>query len=61
MIEGKSESQMVTEFEQFTNQELLANGTPNELLTTYEQADPASMSVGGLTRYWRKYHPEKVS
>ena len=60
MIEGKSESEMVTEFEQFTSEQLLANGTPKELLATYEQADPASMSVGGLTRYWRKYHPEKL-
>ncbi len=60
MIEGKSESEMVTEFEQFTSEQLLANGTPKELLATYEQADPAFMSVAGLTRYWRKCHPEKL-
>jgi glyoxylase-like metal-dependent hydrolase (beta-lactamase superfamily II) len=60
MIEGKSESEMVTEFEQFTSEQLLANGTPKELLATYEQADPAFMSVAGLTRYWRKWHPEKL-
>jgi glyoxylase-like metal-dependent hydrolase (beta-lactamase superfamily II) len=60
MIEEKSEAEMVTEFAQFTIRELLANGTPSELLATYEQADPASMSVAGLIRYWRKYHPDKV-
>ncbi len=60
MIEGKSESEMVTEFKQFTSEQLLANGTPKELLATYEQADPAFMSVAGLTRYWRKCHPEKL-
>jgi preprotein translocase subunit Sec61beta len=27
---------------------------------TYEQADPGSMSVAGLIRYWRKHHPDEV-
>ena len=40
-------------------QQLLAAGTSNEELATYEQADPASMSVAGLSRYWRKYHPDR--
>lgn len=60
MLEGKSEAEMIPEFEQFTVEQLLAYGTPKELLATYEQADPASMSVAGLTRYWRKYHPDQV-
>ena len=60
LLEGKSEAEIVPEFEKFTVQELLAEGTPNEDLETYEQADPASMSVAGLARYWRKYHPEQV-
>jgi glyoxylase-like metal-dependent hydrolase (beta-lactamase superfamily II) len=60
LLEGKSEMEIIPEFEKFTEQQLLADGTPNEDLVTYEQADPASMSVAGLTRYWRKYHPEQV-
>jgi glyoxylase-like metal-dependent hydrolase (beta-lactamase superfamily II) len=60
LVEGKSELEIVAEFEKFTVQELLAAGTPKEDLVTYEQADPASMSVAGLSRYWRKYHPEQV-
>jgi glyoxylase-like metal-dependent hydrolase (beta-lactamase superfamily II) len=60
LLEGKSEMEIIPEFEKFTVQELLAGGTPNEDLVTYEQADPASMSVAGLARYWRKYHPEQV-
>jgi glyoxylase-like metal-dependent hydrolase (beta-lactamase superfamily II) len=60
LLEGKSEAEIVPEFEKFTVQELLSNGTPNSNLLTYEQADPASMSVAGLTRYWRKFHPEQV-
>ena len=51
---------IIPEFERFTVQELLADGTPKEDLPTYEKADPASMSVAGLSRYWRKYHPEEV-
>jgi glyoxylase-like metal-dependent hydrolase (beta-lactamase superfamily II) len=60
LLEGKSETEIVPEFEKFTVQELLADGTGTEDLPTYEQADPASMSVAGLARYWRKYHPEEV-
>jgi glyoxylase-like metal-dependent hydrolase (beta-lactamase superfamily II) len=61
LLEGKSEAEIIPEFEKFTEQELLADGTPSEDLITYEQADPAAMSVAGLTRYWRKYHPKQVS
>jgi glyoxylase-like metal-dependent hydrolase (beta-lactamase superfamily II) len=60
LLEGKSETEIIPEFEKFTVQELLAAGTPNEDLVTYELADPASMSVPGLARYWRKYHPAEV-
>ena len=59
-LEGRSEAETIPEFERFTVQELLSEGTPVEDLATYERADPASMSVAGLARYWRKYHPEQV-
>jgi glyoxylase-like metal-dependent hydrolase (beta-lactamase superfamily II) len=60
LLEGKSETEIIPEFERFTVQELLADGTPKEDLPVYEKADPASMSVAGLARYWRKYHPGEV-
>ena len=60
LLEGKSETEIIPEFEKFTVRELLAHGASNEDLLTYEKADPASMSVAGLARYWRKYHPEQV-
>jgi len=60
LLEGQSETEIIPKFEKFIVQELLADGTPNEDLATYEQADPAAMSVAGLARYWRKYHPEQV-
>jgi glyoxylase-like metal-dependent hydrolase (beta-lactamase superfamily II) len=60
MCEGKSEAEIIPEFQAFAETELRAGGATEEGVRTYEQADPASMSVGGLTRYWRKHHPEQV-
>ena len=60
LLDGKSEAEIIPEFQKFTESELLSGGATNDDLSTYEQADPASMSVAGLSRYWRKYHPEQV-
>jgi glyoxylase-like metal-dependent hydrolase (beta-lactamase superfamily II) len=60
LFEGKSETEIIPEFQKFTESELLLDGAKQEDLSTYEQADPASMSVSGLMRYWRKYHPAQV-
>lgn len=54
LVESKSETEIIPEFQKFTESELLSNGAKPEDLSTYEQADPASMSVSGLIRYWRK-------
>jgi glyoxylase-like metal-dependent hydrolase (beta-lactamase superfamily II) len=59
--EGKSEGEIVPEFAKFTEQELLTAGAPPGDLATYEQADPAFMSVAGLSRYWRRFHPEALA
>jgi glyoxylase-like metal-dependent hydrolase (beta-lactamase superfamily II) len=58
--EGKSEREIIPEFELFVQRELLAGGAAEEELAIYEKADPASMGVAGLVRYWRKHHPEQV-
>ena len=60
LLEGKSETEIIPEFEKFAARELLAGGASPDDLNTYEQADPVSMSIAGLTRYWQKYHPEKL-
>jgi len=60
LLEGKSETEIIPEFQKFTEYDLLSDGAEEEDLSAYEQTDPASMSVSGLTRYWRKYHPEQV-
>jgi hypothetical protein len=40
--------------------ELKQAGLGDEMVSTYEQADPAAMSVSGLARYWRKHRPEEL-
>ena len=60
LLEGKSEMEIIPEFQKFTQSELLSDGAKQEDLSPYEHADPASMSVSGLIRYWRKFHPEQV-
>ena len=47
-------------FERSVSDELRSAGASDELLAVYEQADPAAMSVTGLIRYWRKFHPEAI-
>jgi glyoxylase-like metal-dependent hydrolase (beta-lactamase superfamily II) len=59
--EGKSEEAMIPHFQEFFAAELRKGGASENDLQTYEQADPASMSVAGLARYWRKYHPEEIA
>jgi glyoxylase-like metal-dependent hydrolase (beta-lactamase superfamily II) len=61
ILEGKTESEIVPQFQKFVDHSLLEDGVPKALLSTYEQADPAAMSVSGLIRYWKKYHPEQLS
>jgi glyoxylase-like metal-dependent hydrolase (beta-lactamase superfamily II) len=58
MLEGKSEEKILPEFQRFTEDQLLAAGASPSDLLAYEQADPASMSITGLCRYWRKHHPD---
>ena len=58
---GKSEEVIVPEFQQFTEQELLSSGIGEKGVAVYEQADPAAMSVTGLSRYWKKHHPEALA
>jgi glyoxylase-like metal-dependent hydrolase (beta-lactamase superfamily II) len=58
MREGKSEAEIIPEFQRFAENELRTGGATEEGIKTYEQADPASMSVAGLTRYWRKHQAD---
>ena len=52
---GEPEDSFAPAFCSLTREELRASHIDDELLRVYEQADPARMSVTGLTRYWRKF------
>jgi glyoxylase-like metal-dependent hydrolase (beta-lactamase superfamily II) len=58
---GKSEEEIVPEFQRFAEQEILRSGVGQKEVAVYEQADPAAMSVTGLSRYWKKRHPEALN
>ena len=57
---GLAEEQIVPRFQARVADELRASGLGDAGIATYEQADPAAMSVTGLARYWRKHHPEAL-
>ena len=57
---GLAETSIVPLFERFVIDDLRSAGVDEDLLAVYEQADPSAMSVTGLARYWRKFHPEAI-
>jgi len=57
---GMPEEKIIPLFEQRVRAELKSAGLSDDALDTYEQADPAAMSVTGLARYWRKFRPEAL-
>jgi glyoxylase-like metal-dependent hydrolase (beta-lactamase superfamily II) len=58
--EGREPGELVPEFEKYVWDELRRAGLDDDAVATYEQADPAAMSVAGLARYWRKLRPEML-
>ena len=58
---GLTEAQMVPLFEQMVLAELQAAGVTPEIMQTYAHGNPADKSVYGLARYWRKFHPERLT
>ena len=58
---GRNEAQMVPLFEQKVLAELQAAGVTPGILQTYAHGNPADKSVYGLARYWRKFHPERLT
>ena len=58
---GEDDATLLPAFNAFVLDELRASGLSNDELAAYEQANPAFMSVAGLARYWRKFHPEALA
>ncbi len=53
--EGKTEEEMIPEFEDLFSGILEEAKVSPELIKSYELADPFYMNVGGLVRYWKKF------
>ncbi len=51
---------LVPAFARLTASELREGGADEAVSSVYERADPAAMSVAGLSRYWQKHRPEEV-
>ncbi|WP_457636490.1 MBL fold metallo-hydrolase [Oceanithermus sp.] len=60
MREGLPEEEMIRRFAAMEQEELRQSGLDETGLEEYEIADPAWMSIPGLSRYWRKFHPERL-
>lgn len=50
---GIPEQEVLTHFEAYTREGLLAKGLDEKALLRYSYANPAGMSVSGLYRYWK--------
>jgi glyoxylase-like metal-dependent hydrolase (beta-lactamase superfamily II) len=57
----RTEPELVRDFQNLTAAELAKAPISDAIREAYEQADPATMSVAGLRRYWEKFHPELLS
>jgi glyoxylase-like metal-dependent hydrolase (beta-lactamase superfamily II) len=60
LVQGKSEKELVPEFQALSHKELVESGATQEDMAAYERGNPSAMSVLGLARYWRKVHPEML-
>ncbi len=60
LVKGHPREEIVRGFAGLSRSLLQAHDLDPDAQAEYELADPAWMSVDGLTRYWRKYRPEAL-
>jgi len=53
--QGQTEEEMIPDFEDMFMSILEEAGLSDEMIKSYELADPFYMNVGGLIRYWKKF------
>ncbi|HKI47235.1 MAG TPA: MBL fold metallo-hydrolase [Balneolales bacterium] len=58
---GYDQEEMLSRFKIFVREHLIEDGLDEDELEQYEIANPVYMSVTGLARYWKKFHPETIS
>ena len=56
---GKKPEDVMSQFQTFSREYLLARGITKKTAEIYEVANPAYMGVYGLMRYWRKFEEGK--
>lgn len=59
--EGREEGTLGGEFAAFVAGEFRAAGLSEEQIEDYQQADPASINIAGLARYWRKHRADALA
>ena len=60
MNRGEDAAALARRIEALTTAEL-GEGAPPGVLARYRDTSSAEMTVMGLTRYWRKHHPERLT
>ena len=58
---GTAESQLIAEFAEYEQEELLKGGADKVEIDDYEMADPSRMAIPAAVRYWKKYHPNEAN
>ena len=60
MQRGEDDEALVRRMRALELAELVAEGADAATIERYRKTSNARMTVGGLTRYWRKHHPERL-
>jgi glyoxylase-like metal-dependent hydrolase (beta-lactamase superfamily II) len=58
--QGGTEQELIPPFQEFIHGLLVEHGVSERGIKEYEIADPAFMSVQGLSRYWNKQNPSPI-
>lgn len=58
LAKGDTEQELIPPFQKFIHDLLAEQGVSERGIKEYEIADPAFMSVQGLSRYWKKRNPD---
>lgn len=61
MNRGEDAAALTGRIEALTVAEMGAEDAPPGVLARYRDTSSAAMTVMGLTRYWRKHHPERLT
>ena len=61
MRAGENDETLMKRIAEYGNAELKADGAQPEVMARHQVTSNYAMTVMGVTRYWRKHHPEKLT